>query len=924
MITDERSRGIDRKDDRDGCTFPLAADQIEASSERFDGAPAEGQAETVAFAALAGREMELNERLHGLGHALRGHARAAVADLDDQPGFLGPRVESDRPADGREADRVVEQAAEGVLQATAVDDHGGQAVGNIDGNLEPLLLGDRFETAHSRRDDVGDGGRCGVNSRGARLESRQIHQVVDQTAQPDRVVVGDAEKAPLLLGEPFAQIGDEDFEVAEGEGQWAANGVRGRGEEVAPSGLHPGEALAQFFDLGPALGEGVPLRVLARRVCGIGRWSACYHRSIPGHPEEYTGCPVIVERGTAFAFDLRGFTTSIRSVETTEMSSPPTPQPRPGRFRRRLAAVAALATLVLTVSPTTFHGAEGEPESIDILFAPYGVIRWQRGGRPVLLVYPEGGDGWINLARRFAESAGDSSALRGANPDLRAPMRDRHVRVPVEILRDDLRLEAVRRIFPADRRVEAGWEHWVLDPFGGGEESWQWLAELFTGREESQGELKRANPERAAQGLQRGRTLVVPAQVLLAAFRSVPPIATAIPIATATAPVPPTRTAVPAGGGEAGPLAYGSDGRGGYAVYRLRKGEALYSAVVVRFTGQLLAKQVNETAMEIAARSGIEDVTDIPVGFPVKIPLDLLLPEYLPSDDPRRLAWVAEQRELGRFLEVVNATDLSGVQVILDAGHGGNDTGALVGGLWESAYAYDLMCRIKANLERHTRATVWTTIQQKGRGYSVPSVDRLDHRRDAYLLTRPPYTLEDSVLGVHLRWYLTNDIILNRLGASFPRSKTVFLSVHTDSLHPSVRGAMVYVPSRYLRPSKFTVDRRDIRKYAEYRNHPTIHLGTDFKARVEASSRHLADNIIESLSENEIGVHPYEPVRDRVLRGRSTFVPAVLRFTAAQNAVLLEACNMANPEDRALLQRAAWREQFARAVVEGMASAFKK
>jgi N-acetylmuramoyl-L-alanine amidase len=184
--------------------------------------------------------------------------------------------------------------------------------------------------------------------------------------------------------------------------------------------------------------------------------------------------------------------------------------------------------------------------------------------------------------------------------------------------------------------------------------------------------------------------------------------------------------------------------------------------------------------------------------------------------------------------------------------------------------------------------------------------------------------LEDSALGVHLRWYLTNDIILNRLGANFPRSKTVFLSVHADSLHPSVRGAMVYVPSRYLRPSKFTVDRRDIRKYAEYRNHPTIRLGADFKARVEASSRHFADNILSSLEQNEIGIHPYEPVRDRVLRGRRSWVPAVLRFTAAQNAVLLEACNLANPEDRALIQQAAWREQFARAVVEGMASAFAK
>jgi N-acetylmuramoyl-L-alanine amidase len=103
-----------------------------------------------------------------------------------------------------------------------------------------------------------------------------------------------------------------------------------------------------------------------------------------------------------------------------------------------------------------------------------------------------------------------------------------------------------------------------------------------------------------------------------------------------------------------------------------------------------------------------------------------------------------------------------------------------------------------------------------------------------------------------------------------------------------------------------------------------VRFGTDFKARVEASSRHLANSIIASLEDNQIGVHPYEPVRDRVLRGRRSWVPAVLRYTAAQNAVLVEACNMSNPQDRALLLQAQWREEFARAVVEGMASAFAK
>jgi N-acetylmuramoyl-L-alanine amidase len=579
---------------------------------------------------------------------------------------------------------------------------------------------------------------------------------------------------------------------------------------------------------------------------------------------------------------------------------------------------------ILLLMPSVARSTEGGPESVDIIFAPYGIIRWQRGGHPALLVYPERGDGWISLARRYTGSSSGARTLRQANAGMRSPMRDRQILVPVEMLRGDLRLEAVRRLFPVDKRVEGGWQHWVLDPFKGGEESWEWLSALFTGTPEQVGALKRANPDREAHGLQRGRTVVVPEPVLLPVFGSLVPVPTPTPMPTATSvpatPAPfPSRTA-----GPSAPLDYGSDELGEYAIYRLRRGEALYSAVVVRFTGQLLAKQVNETAMEIARRSEIEDVTDIPVGYPVRIPLDLLLPEYLPAENPRRQAWAEEQRELGRFLEIVHATDLSGVQVILDAGHGGNDTGALVGGLWESDYAYDIMCRIKANLEKHTQAKVWTTVALKGGGCAVRSIDRLPHRRDAYILTRPPYTLEDSVLGVHLRWYLTNDIILNRLGPNFPRSRTVFLSVHADSLHPTVRGAMVYVPSRYLRPAKFTVDRKDIKRFAEYRNHPTVRLGADFKARVEASSRHLAENIISSLEKNEIGIHPYEPVRDRVLRGRRSWVPAVLRFTAAQNAVLLEACNMANPEDRALLQRAAWRERFALAVVEGMASAFAK
>ncbi len=592
--------------------------------------------------------------------------------------------------------------------------------------------------------------------------------------------------------------------------------------------------------------------------------------------------------------------------------------------RRRPGAWSWLALLVLAA--TTAVAAPEGPRRLEVQLPAGGVLHWDRGGHPVLVVRPMAGDGWISLARRYCSSASSAAEVRAANGDLEHPLRDRDVRIPMAALRPGLRLAAVQSLFVADRRVQEGWEHWPLDPFGDGEESFEWLAEVFTGRRGHGAALRRATGAPAGASPQRGRPLLIPAGDLLNVFRAVTPVATPTPRPTPSpAPTRPPAAAVtttPTSQSIVGPLMFSSDERGPYAEYRLRRGEALYSAVVVRFTGQVYAKQVNATAAEIAERSGVGDVTSIPVGYPVKIPLDLLLPRYLPPDHPRRLEWEREQRELGRFLEVVKATDLSGVHVVVDAGHGGVDTGAVVNGMWESTYVYDIACRIKRNLERHTRATVWLTREDAGDGCAIGTEDRLVQDRDQFLLTQPRYDLSDSVIGVHLRWYLTNDIILRRLGNKVPRSKTVFISVHADSLHPSVRGAIVYVPSRYLRPDRYTVKRREIRAYAEYRHHPTVRLGPDFKARVEASSRHLADSIVASLREGHVAVHSEEPVRDHVLRGRSSWVPAVLRYTAAQNAVLVECCNMANSADRALLADHAWRERFARAVVEGVAGAF--
>ncbi len=262
---------------------------------------------------------------------------------------------------------------------------------------------------------------------------------------------------------------------------------------------------------------------------------------------------------------------------------------------------------LLLLSAGAAAAAEDGPRSVDFAFEPHGIIRWDRGQHPVLGIYPRGGDGWITIAQRYAGGASDVTALRRANPRLRSPMRDRRVRIPVEILRADIRLKAVKRLFPVDVRTVLGWRHMVLDPFHGGEESWEWLAELFTGRRDRASALAGANPSGGADDPRRGKPILVPESLLLPVFDAVPPVATPTPRASAT-PMPrptvgPPRLAVRT----TSPLQYGVDELGEYGVYRLQKGEALYSAVVVRFTGQLLAKQVNEMAQEIAARSGIDD-----------------------------------------------------------------------------------------------------------------------------------------------------------------------------------------------------------------------------------------------------------------------------------------------------------------------------
>lgn len=468
------------------------------------------------------------------------------------------------------------------------------------------------------------------------------------------------------------------------------------------------------------------------------------------------------------------------------------------------------------------------------------------------------------------------------------------MRFPFELLSNEWQLRAVRSLFPQDKGQADGWRH---EARGVGpmqrESLWQ-LSLWFTGTGENFRAIREYN-ELLDDDVSRGTAVVIPSELLRPAFKAVLPV-----------PEKPYQ------------LDYGKDAKGEYAIYRLRPGEALYSSVVVRFTGRVYGNDVNAFAAELARFNGIPDVTDIRIGHRIKIPLDQLLPEYLPEGHPKRLEYEASLRASSQFSNQVKARGLDGITVILDAGHGGHDSGATMGGVWESTYVYDVAMRVKRLLETHTAAQVLVTTRD-GKEWRVPDSDVLPFSRNHAVLTNPPYPIQDARVGVNLRWYLANSLYRKAVSRDGDPQKVVFLSIHADSLHSSLRGAMAYIPAAELRGGTFSKGGPVYTSRKEVQESPTVSFAQKQLVESEGLSRELAKQIIAAFSSTGLPVHPFKPVRDKIVRDKnSTWVPAVLRYNSVPAKILLEICNLANEQDRKLVQTRAYRQKVSEAIVQGI------
>jgi N-acetylmuramoyl-L-alanine amidase len=386
-----------------------------------------------------------------------------------------------------------------------------------------------------------------------------------------------------------------------------------------------------------------------------------------------------------------------------------------------------------------------------------------------------------------------------------------------------------------------------------------------------------------------------------------------------------------------GPLTYKADDDGGYAEYRLRRGEAIYSNVVVRFTGIMTGREVLALSREILRRSGYRDARRLPVNARIKVPMNMLSPDWRPEGDPARqaeseeaTAVAAVEREISRERTRDRRSTsrrgrraLEGVTIILDAGHGGRDPGALgSGGVTENEVAYDIMCRVRKLLKDRTRARVLETIVDRSQQYRVSSGSLNSDDRDEYLKTTPNFANNNIVTSVNLRWYLSNWYTRQALRDDRSLDKVVFTSFHADALHSSVRGAMLYIPDAQYGRGRY-VAKRSYRRYREVQTRP-VSFSRNQRRRAQAMSNRLAERLIAEFRGSRIAVHGNKPTRRYIIRsrGRRPFVPAIIRFNSAPTKLLVEIGNIKNRSDLANMRSAQWRQRVAKAYVDAVIATF--
>ncbi|MGK5094451.1 N-acetylmuramoyl-L-alanine amidase [Deltaproteobacteria bacterium TL4] len=518
--------------------------------------------------------------------------------------------------------------------------------------------------------------------------------------------------------------------------------------------------------------------------------------------------------------------------------------------------------------------------------------------RIIVQMKPRVGEGAYGFARRVMKDWKNNFhqiKKYNRNPTMRS---GRYVTFPLKVLKDSIRGTALKALFPNDTSDKEGWSHRVV--YDG--ETLSFIAAIFTKTAINAEKLAEFNQlKKRGKKLFRGDTILIPWEWIKEELELQP---------VAVKP----------------PLMVKKDSSGKrYAYYRLQKGEAIYSSVIIRFTGRMLSDDVNLMAKELLALNQIPDARRITPGTELKIPLEWLSEEYLNTNAPVLVSQPSKKVEI-IHKKAFRAELEAKYHIILDAGHGGIDPGAVGGSrsrndlVFEDELVYDISQRMMKMLKTQgyiVHPTVQDTDQQGPTMHLLTEKDQ-----NEVLLVHPRYRIQNTNVGVNMRVYLINHLYQQlTLKEKIPKEHIIFMSIHGDALHPSLRGAMVYYPDARLRKGRFHLKKQIYRMHQEYQNEIKFY---DQENRASAEqSLAFGNSIISSFRDEGLTTHAQTAVRGYRWRKNIRTLPAILRYSKIPTSVLVEVANIKNASDRQAILKNQYRQKIAKALVQSIHKRFQ-
>jgi hypothetical protein len=129
---------------------------------------------------------------------------------------------------------------------------------------------------------------------------------------------------------------------------------------------------------------------------------------------------------------------------------------------------------------------------------------------------------------------------------------------------------------------------------------------------------------------------------------------------------------------------------------------------------------------------------------------------------------------------------------------------------------------------------------------------------------------------------------------------------------------MVYIPGEKYLKTSFGKSGSLYAARREVREAPRVRFSRRERIKAEGVSRHLAEKIVSAFRSLGLPLHAFQPIRRNVIRGGREWVPAILRYNRIPARVLVEVCNLNNPDDRKLLVSRSYRDKVAQAIVSGL------